>query len=99
MSPLMSPLDEHFVPLHLPPPYKGGIPMCKRPRENPAELCQCSVDPVLSSQDMPYFEMYLSMSNFAKWSDFNPFLEVRKNFKLLEHKYITYHFETGIHNL
>ena len=30
---------------------------------------------------------------FAKWSKFRPFLEVRKNFKLLEHKNITNHFK------
>ena len=36
------------------------------------------------------------MSNFAKWSEFRPFLGVRKNFKLLEHKHIIYHFEAVI---
>ena len=30
---------------------------------------------------------------FAKWSKFRPFLEVRKNFKPLEHKNIIYHFK------
>ena len=33
------------------------------------------------------------MSDVAKWSKFRPFLEVRKNFKLLEHKNIIYHFK------
>ena len=33
------------------------------------------------------------MSNFREESDFRPFLEVRKNFKLLEHKHIIYDFE------
>ena len=42
-----------------PPP-----PMCKRPRENPAGSCQCSVDPVLSSHDAPYFETHLSSQAF-----------------------------------
>ena len=28
-------------------------------------------------------------------SDFRPFLEVRKNFKLLEHEHIIHHFEAG----
>ena len=35
------------------------------------------------------------MSNFREVVGFRPFLEVRKNFKLLEHKYIIYHFEAG----
>ena len=35
------------------------------------------------------------MSNFREVVVFRPFLEVRKNFKLLEHKYIIYHFEAG----
>ena len=38
--------------------------MCKRPRENPAGSCQCSVDLVLSSHDAPYFETYLSSQAF-----------------------------------
>ena len=38
--------------------------MCKRPKENPAGSCQCSVDPVLSSHDAPYFETYLSSQAF-----------------------------------
>ena len=36
------------------------------------------------------------MSNFREViADFRPFLEVRKNFKFLEHNYIIYHFEVG----
>ena len=44
----------------------GGTnpPICKWPRENPAGSCQCSVDPVLSSHDEPYFETYLSSQAF-----------------------------------
>ena len=30
---------------------------------------------------------------FANFSEFRSFLEVRKNFKLLEYKHIIYHFE------
>ena len=33
------------------------------------------------------------MSNFREVVGFRPFLEVRKNFKRLEHKHIIYHFE------
>ena len=45
--------------------WRGTNPtMCKRPRENPAGSCQCSVDPVLSSHDAPYFEKYLSSQAF-----------------------------------
>ena len=32
---------------------------------------------------------------FAKWSEFRPFSEVRKNFRLLEHKHIIHYFEAG----
>ena len=35
------------------------------------------------------------MSNFCEWSKFRPFLEVQKNFELLEHKHIIYHFEAS----
>ena len=35
------------------------------------------------------------MRNFSEVVGFWPFLEVRKNFKLLEHKHIIYHFEAG----
>ena len=35
------------------------------------------------------------MSNFSEVVGFRPFLEVRKNFKLLEHEHIIYHFEAG----
>ena len=35
------------------------------------------------------------MSNFSEVVGFRPFLEVRKNFKLLEHKHIIYYFEAG----
>ena len=58
MSPLMSPLINALSPCTCPPP------MCKRPRENPAGSCRCSVDPVLSSHDAPYFETYLSSQAF-----------------------------------
>ena len=34
------------------------------------------------------------MSNFCEVVG-RPFLEVRKSFKLLEHKHIIYHFEAG----
>ena len=66
MSPLMSP-PLMFVPLLLSCPLIWGgdkSPMCKRPRENPTGSCQCSVDPVLSSHDEPYFETYLSSQAF-----------------------------------
>ena len=33
------------------------------------------------------------MSDFREIAEFRPFLEVRKNFKLLEHKNIIYHFK------
>ena len=33
------------------------------------------------------------MSNFREVVEFRSFLEIRKNFKLLEHKDIIYHFE------
>ena len=52
-----------FIELVFENPIWGGgtnPPICKRPRENPAGSCQCSVDPVLSSHDEPYFETYLS---------------------------------------
>ena len=35
------------------------------------------------------------MSNFREVVGFRSFLEVRKNFRLLEHKHIIYHFEAG----
>ena len=35
------------------------------------------------------------MSNFREVVGFRPFLGVRKNFKLLEHEHILYHFEAG----
>ena len=35
------------------------------------------------------------MSNFREIGGFRPFSEVQKNFKLLEHKHIIYHFEAG----
>ena len=62
--PRMSPPINALSPALVPPPYEGDPPMCKRPRENPARSCQCSVDPVLSSHDAPYFETYLSSQAF-----------------------------------
>ena len=50
--------------------------MCKRPRENPAGSCQCSVDPVLSSHDEPYFEMYLSSRAFFTFVTTSASMEV-----------------------
>ena len=35
------------------------------------------------------------MYNFREVVGIQEFLEVRKNFKLLEHKHIIYHFEAG----
>ena len=35
------------------------------------------------------------MSNFHEVVEFRPFLEARKNFKVLEHKHIIYRFEAG----
>ena len=42
-----------------------------------------------------YFDFAILSAIFAKLSDFRPFLEVRKNFKLLEHKHSIYHFKAG----
>ena len=39
------------------------------------------------------FDFAIFKSNFREESDFRPFLKVRKNFKLLEHKNIIYDFE------
>ena len=64
--PRMSPPINALSPCTCPPTiWRGANPlMCKRPRENPAGSCQCSVDPVLSSHDVPYFEKYLSSQAF-----------------------------------
>ena len=65
--PLLSPPPLMLCPPALVPPHMRGDKspsMCKRPREDPAESCQCSVDPVLSSHDAPYFETYLSSQAF-----------------------------------
>ena len=35
------------------------------------------------------------MSNFREVVKFRPFLEVKKKFKVLEHKHIIYRFEAG----
>ena len=45
-----------------------------------------------SPNHLKYWENIL-ISRF--YEQFSPFLEVRKNFKLLEHKHIIYHFEAG----
>ena len=64
--PRMSPPINALSPCTCPPTIWRGTnpPICKRPRENPAGSCQCSVDPVLSSHDAPYFETYLSSQAF-----------------------------------
>ena len=48
------------------PIWGGGTnsPICKRPRENPAGSCQCSVDPVLSSHDEPFLKRTYPVRHF-----------------------------------
>ena len=40
-----------------------------------------------------YFGFAILWAIFAKYAEFRPFSEVRKNFKLLEYEHIIYNFE------
>ena len=59
---------------------KGRAHNCTSSKNCHCRSCQCSVDPVLSSHDAPYFETYLSSQAFftfattlAQWKSALPF--------------------------
>ena len=65
-----------FIELVFENPIWGNPRICKRHRENPGGLCQCSVDPILSSHDAPYFEMFLSSQAFFTFVTTSASMEV-----------------------